>query len=113
MIPLSLRCHFCDRTFPSGVCLERRGARGLLIEGIVYECPHCVGRDPYLSAEQQPRITESSRVVRPSRWGWKARRATRGSRLAGRAYGGVTIGVLAVATGVIHVVHGDLLSIGF
>jgi DNA-directed RNA polymerase subunit RPC12/RpoP len=50
---LSVVCHRCGQDFPSEVSLSENGIRGRLMEGVVYECPHCGVRDPYFTAEHR------------------------------------------------------------
>jgi len=51
MPTLLVLCHRCGREFPSDVSLSERGIQGQLMDGVVYECPHCGTRDPYFTAE--------------------------------------------------------------
>jgi DNA-directed RNA polymerase subunit RPC12/RpoP len=51
MLTLLVLCHRCGREFPSDVSLSERGIQGQLMDGVVYECPHCGTRDPYFTAE--------------------------------------------------------------
>ena len=51
MLTLLVGCHRCGREFPSDVSLSDRGIDGQLMDGVVYECPHCGTRDPYFTAE--------------------------------------------------------------
>jgi DNA-directed RNA polymerase subunit RPC12/RpoP len=51
VLTLLVLCHRCGREFPSDVSLSEEGIRGPLMDGVVYECPHCGTRDPYFTAE--------------------------------------------------------------
>lgn len=115
MIPLSLNCHRCDQPFPSGTCRARKGARGIGIEGIVYQCPHCRTRDTYTTEELYPADPESAPTPPTYFGGWRARLSPSGRSLAGSGlWLGVVLGVLlaVVATGMVHVVHAGVLSLG-
>jgi DNA-directed RNA polymerase subunit RPC12/RpoP len=51
VLTLLVLCHQCGREFPSDVALSEQGIRGELLDGVVYDCPHCGTRDPYFAAE--------------------------------------------------------------
>jgi hypothetical protein len=51
MLTLLVDCHQCAQEFPTEVVLGEKGARGRLLDGMLYVCPHCGARDPYFPAE--------------------------------------------------------------
>jgi len=78
--PLSVLCHRCGQAFPSEVSLTERGLSGQLLEGVVYECPHCGTRDPYFTAEHHVSVSGGFATGSSSYSGWLRRLH---SRLAG------------------------------
>ncbi len=69
MVTLMLSCHHCHHAFPSGVSLDRKGARSRPIDGLVYECPRCGTRDAYFTSEQHPLSPNTTSDGRVSEWG--------------------------------------------
>jgi DNA-directed RNA polymerase subunit RPC12/RpoP len=53
MPTLSVVCHRCGHEFPSSVSITEDGIGGQLMDGIIYECPHCRIRDPYFTVEHR------------------------------------------------------------
>lgn len=73
MVALGVTCHRCHQEFPSGFSLDRKGERSRPIEGVVYECPRCQGRDTYATAEQHAMGTvETPAALGQGTWAGRA-----------------------------------------
>ncbi len=132
MVMLSLTCRSCHQGFPSGVSLDMKGERRRPIDGVVYECPHCLTRDTYLTSEQHPMglgkrpLARSSRasgwiapgslpvplplsllpLLHGTRAGWEEEPSSRfGAKFWGALAGGAAAGALGLLM-VLAVVHG-------
>jgi hypothetical protein len=111
---LSLHCHECHRSFPSGAYVDPSLARSLTIDGVVYQCPHCGLRDTYFSEEQTPWVPEfvsDSPRDPPGAGGVPISPGP--PALLSRVWVGILVGVLltVLATGVIHAVNPGVLSV--
>lgn len=101
MPPLSVLCHRCGQAFPSEVSLTDRGLSGPLLEGVVYECPHCGTRDPYFAAEHRTSVSGGFSAGSFSDSSWLRRlqsRLTRAGRFA------PAVAILVALAGLAHVV---------
>ena len=70
MSTLSVLCHRCGQAFPSPLSLNGQGPSGPLLEGIVYECPHCGTRDPYFTAEHSVSVSGGYAAGQSPSSGW-------------------------------------------
>ena len=116
MEALYLNCHGCEHSFPSGTCVVKQGARGLSIEGHVYQCPYCHTRETYLTEELHRADAEAAPAPRSSLSEWRLELASVGTCLTGsRLWVGVAIGasVTIAAIGLVPTLHAGLLSVGF
>jgi predicted RNA-binding Zn-ribbon protein involved in translation (DUF1610 family) len=53
MLTMVLRCHSCREEFAGGVSVRRYVVRGGVFGAVIYECPHCGTREPYIASEHR------------------------------------------------------------
>ncbi len=111
---LSLHCHKCNQTFPSGAYVDPSLARSLPIDGVVYQCPRCGLRDVYFTEEQTPWVPEGVSDPPSKLPGAGGGLSSSGIPvLRSRLWVGILVGVLltVLATGVIHAVNAGVLTV--
>jgi DNA-directed RNA polymerase subunit RPC12/RpoP len=79
VLTLLVLCHRCGREFPSEVSLSDQGIDGQVMDGVVYECPHCGTRDPYFTAEHHLPGSGAFAVARSPRHRWLGGIGSRGA----------------------------------
>ncbi|MGC2035847.1 MAG: hypothetical protein WA761_10455 [Thermoplasmata archaeon] len=70
MPTLSVVCHRCGHEFPSSVSVTEEGIGGQLMDGIIYECPHCRNREPYFTVEHRLPGSEELTTAQRSSPSW-------------------------------------------
>jgi hypothetical protein len=108
MPTLSVLCHRCGQAFPSPLSLNEPGPSGPLLEGIVYECPHCGTRDPYFTAEHSVSVSGGYTAEQNPSSGWLR---SLHSRLEGLRRFVPAAAILLVALVLIHAFHVDAMPV--